>query len=184
MASSATISRADLFPATTKVKVFALPVPTTGELLKNNSGNPENWKPALTKLGEPEVTSGGVLEVSGIGAQGCLLWAEVGGHDVYLVARGQGAGGVTATSPRKVKVKTTSTQLLAANPNRTGLSIENIGPTNVIYLGLGAAAVLQDDLGPISVNGSWDGRVSGVLWTGSVFGIAETAEVTASVLEI
>jgi hypothetical protein len=82
-----------------------------------------------------------------------------------------------------VKVKTTTVPLLPANPQRLGLNIVNAGPTNVLYLGLGVPAVLKEGNGPLIVNGSWDGRLGNELWKGAVNGIAETAEVTASVTE-
>lgn len=172
----ATVSRPELYPAGTVVRFFRVPVPPQGELLKNNTGNPESWKPALAKVGEATVAADGTLAVTGAGGP-VLCWAEVGGKDVFLRAEGTSSGSVP-------KVKTTSTLLAAANPNRSGLTIQNLGPTNVIYLGLGQAAVLKEGIGPIAVNGSWDGRVGGFVWKGAVFGIAETAEVTASVIEV
>ena len=92
--ASLVISRQDLYPAGTKVKAFKRGAPPVGELQKRNSGNPENWKPALTKEAEATVSSEGKLEYTiGSGAgevpEGVplLLWAEVGGGDVFLAAR-------------------------------------------------------------------------------------------------
>jgi len=52
-----------------------------------------------------------------------------------------------------------------------------------MYLGIGGSAVLKEGIGPLVVNGSWDGRLGNELWRGSVSGIAETASVTATVAE-
>lgn len=95
------INRADLFGPSKKVKIFLLTEPEIGELLRRGEArgapgqttgtNPESWKPAPTKVAEPETTSAGVLEVAigsgagelAAGAQG-LAAAEVGGEWVYL----------------------------------------------------------------------------------------------------
>lgn len=190
MAFSVTVQRPDLFPATTKVKVFALPAVAAGELLKNNSGDPTNWLPKLTKTQEPEVTSAGKLEMfSMVKNVRYLLWAEVGSKDVYLVQGVPLEGapqGTTSGDPRVVKVKTTSTELLAANASREGLRVENLDPANQMFIGIaGGNAKLKDDIGPILPKGGvWDGTVGGKLWTGAVFGIAETAELEVSVSEV
>lgn len=172
------------FPPGTVVKLFQLPFPLPGEVQRIHDGaaiapaarsNPETWKPALTKVGEPTVNSAGELEVEGTGGGMVLCAALVNSVWNYLIAHGEVSGNVT--------VATTSTLILAANPLAKGRSIVNAGATNVMYLGLGTPAVLKDGIGPIAVNGSWDGRVSGQLWTGAVYGIAETAAVTAVVAE-
>jgi hypothetical protein len=141
--------------------------------------NPENWKVPLTKIGEPTVAASGELivasTVEGQGAGPALCFASVSGRASFLTAQ--------AHASLLVKVKTTNTAILPANPLRQGLNIENTGATNVMYLGLGKAAVLKEGIGPLIVNGSWDGRLGNELWRGSIFGIAETGEVTASVAE-
>jgi hypothetical protein len=88
------VKRQERYPAGTKVKAFAIPVPRIGEMLRRNTGNPETWKPALTKLAEAEVSAEGVLTFTiGTGAgevpagKPTLLWAEVGGKDAYLETR-------------------------------------------------------------------------------------------------
>lgn len=189
MAFTVTVTRPDKYPAATKVKVFVLPAPLGGELLQNNTGDPTNWLPKLTKASEPTVGASGTLEiVSLVKGTRYLLWASVNSEDVYLVQGVPLEGapqGSTSTTPRKVGVKATTTTLLTPNASREGLRVENEGPTNVMYIGVaGGAAVLGDDIGPIAVGGSWDGTVGGRVWTGAVFGIAETAEVQASVWEV
>ena len=82
-------------PATTKVKLFALPTPRSGETRRFVLGNPESWAaPVLTKIAEPEVNAAGELPVSiGTGAgelppgKPGLLAAEVAGVWRYLVIR-------------------------------------------------------------------------------------------------
>lgn len=171
------VTRPDLFPAGTTVKFFAVPALPVGELVKNNAGDPETWKPTLVKTGSAVVASDGSLTVQGTVAGQVLCWASVSSKDVYLTAFAEGGAG-------EAEAKTTSSQILAANPYRTGLAVENRGPTNVVYLGLGTAAVLGQGVGPIVVNGSWDGRVSGTVWKGAVFAIAETGAVKVSYQEV
>lgn len=76
--------------------------------------------------------------------------------------------------------------VLAANPHRRGLGIQNLsaagGPNLTIGLGLstpiaGAGLVLAP-------GAAWDGRVSGAVWTGSVSVVASAAGCTFSGLEI
>ena len=91
------------------------------------------------------------------------------------------AAAVTSESPRSVKVKVTSTSVIAANATRKGLSVENTG-TVPISLGLGAAAVAGDDI-VLEPAGSWDGTISGTLFTGAVNAIAGS-ETTLAVVEV
>lgn len=86
------INHPELYPGATVVKMFALPTPRPGELLKN-TGDPEGWKPTLTKLGTITASAGVLTITIGVGAnelpsgKPALLWAEVGGKDVYLSIR-------------------------------------------------------------------------------------------------
>lgn len=87
------INHPELYPGTTTVKMFALPTPRPGELTKNNTGDPEAWKPTLVKLGTMAAVAGVLTFTIGTGAnelpsgKPALLWAEVGGKDVYLTIR-------------------------------------------------------------------------------------------------
>jgi hypothetical protein len=188
MASAVNINVAQRYPNGTTVKAFALPALPLGELtqrLKDSAtGNPESAPFSLTKLGEAAVANG-QLVLSGLeNGVVYLLWAEVAGTQVYMYARG-GSGvssSQTSTSPNTVLVKTTSTEVLPANLGRQGLSIVNTGTTNM-YLGLGKAAVLKEGI-LLEPGGSWDGVDGDELWTGSVFGIAETGQESATVIEV
>jgi|ERR1035441_9362047 hypothetical protein len=88
-----------------------------------------------------------------------------------------------AFSSGKVKVKTTTTEVVAANENRNGLEIVNEG-ANSIFLQLGKAAVLNEGIFIAASGGSWNGMIGPVVWAGSVFGIAETAETSVSLAEV
>lgn len=187
MAATATVVTGQTYPAGTKVKAFALPALLTGEFLKNLDGSPGSAPYSLTELGEATVTNA-ALSFTGLEPSiRYLLWAEVAGKQVTMFARGVGTTAVAATSPNTVKVKTTSTELLKLNAAREGLEIVNAGTTNM-YLGVGKAAVLKEGI-LLTPGGSWDGRLGPEpgrgerVWDGSVFGIAETAEESATVLE-
>jgi hypothetical protein len=166
--------------ATVEVPEIVLAYPPAKDGITKLTGyNPENWKGALKKVGEPEVASNGELivaaTVEGQGAGPVLGFAEVTGFGMrYLTMQ--------AHLSALVKVKTTTTAVLPANPLRQGLSIVNTG-ANPIYLGLGKAAVLKEGVGPLKEGGSWDGRLGNELWRGAINGIAETAEMTAAISE-
>ena len=90
---------------------------------------------------------------------------------------------VQGTSPKKVKVKTTTTTVVAENLDRNGIEIVNEG-ANSVFLELGAvAAVLQNGIF-LAPAGSWNGMVGPMVWTGEIRGIAETAETNVSVVEV
>jgi hypothetical protein len=88
-----------------------------------------------------------------------------------------------ALASTKVKVKTTTTAVVAANLNRNGLEIVNES-ANSIYLQLGKAAVAEEGLFLAASGGSWNGMVGPMVWTGSVFGLAATAESNVTVAEV
>lgn len=96
-------------------------------------------------------------------------------------ASSSGVSAVTAKSPRSAAVGIASEPVIAANPERRGLSIENTGEKPV-SLGLGQAAIVGDDV-VLQPSGSWDGTISGVLWRGAVNSIA-TAASSLAVVEI
>lgn len=67
-------------------------------------------------------------------------------------------------------VTTSSGSKVAANSSRRGLQVVN-GTDTDVSLGLGGAATAGQGIVLKAGGGSWDGRISGVLWTGSVFAI-------------
>lgn len=82
----------------------------------------------------------------------------------------EAASAVTGKSPRSVEVGVVSAAVIAANSERKGLEIQNTG-IEAISLGLGAAAVIGDDI-VLEPKASWNGTISGVLWRGYVDAIA------------
>lgn len=92
----------------------------------------------------------------------------------YLMS-GSLAGGGT--------INVTAAALLNANSNRNGLSVQNLGTVGNLTLGLGTTSP-QSGTGIVLQPGqSWDGRVSGQMWRGSVSIIGSQAGVTYSFLE-
>lgn len=80
-------------------------------------------------------------------------------------------------------VGTAAQSILNANANRKGLSVQNIGTAGNLTLGLGTTSP-QSGTGIVLLPGnSWDGRVSGQMWTGSVTIIGSAAGVVYSFLE-
>ena len=75
---------------------------------------------------------------------------------------------------------TADAQLVADNSERNGLRISNLGATNALYLTLVAPGATTPAASATTAHvvvpaaGSWDGRVSGVLWTGCVRGFSTT----------
>ena len=67
--------------------------------------------------------------------------------------------------------------VLAANPHRRGLSIQNLsasgGPN--LTLGLGLMSPISGTGWVLPPGASWDGRISGALWPGSLSVIASAA---------
>lgn len=100
-----------------------------------------------------------------------------------MTVTGNKVNEVTATSPARVKVKTTTTSVLAENANRTGSQYVNEG-ANSIFLELGTTAVLKKGIFLAASGGSWNGMIGPMVWTGPVAGIAETAETELAVVEV
>jgi len=84
---------------------------------------------------------------------------------------GDAINAVTSSSPRTFTVTSSSQLVLAANPARAGLSVINDSGVE-IYLGLAQAAAVGSDISLYPGGGSWDGRVSQLVWTGAVYAIA------------
>jgi hypothetical protein len=78
---------------------------------------------------------------------------------------------------------TAPTQLLKPNFKRRGLSVQNTAAAGSLTVGLGVTTP-QSGAGIVLAPGSsWDGRISGTLWLGSVTVIASQAGVSYSWLE-
>jgi hypothetical protein len=88
-----------------------------------------------------------------------------------------------AQASTKVKIKTTSTEVVKENLARNGLEITNQG-ANSIYLSLGKAAVAEEGIFLAASGGSWNGMIGPIVWTGSVFGLAASTETNVTVAEV
>lgn len=95
-------------------------------------------------------------------------------------------GGITSArtseDPRTISVAVASTSVLPENLERKGLSVVNDSAAT-IYLGLGKAAVLHNDI-VLLPGGSWNGRLSEILWLGEVNAIATVAASSLCVVEV
>lgn len=80
-------------------------------------------------------------------------------------------------------IGTTAEGLLAANANRKGLSIQNLGVAGNLTLGLGLTSPQAGTGITLQPGQSWDGRISGQLWRGSVSAVGSAAGVVYSYLE-
>lgn len=76
--------------------------------------------------------------------------------------------------------------ILAANPHRRGLSIQNLSPAGgpSLTLGLGLSSPVAGTGQVIPPGGAWDGRISGAMWPGSVSVVASAAGCVFSGLQI
>ncbi len=88
-----------------------------------------------------------------------------------------------ATSPKKVKVKTTNTEVLPQNLQRNGAQFVNEG-SNSIWLECGTTALENNGMFLVASGGSWNGMIGPMVWTGPVFGIAPGGETPLAVLEV
>lgn len=99
-------------------------------------------------------------------------------------ARNAYAEGALEVGPFVVGTTPTNQPILEANPRRRGSTWMNNG-TSVISLGLGSAAPVVGRGITLQPNGgSWDGRISGVVFRGSVFAISSSAAGQLSCVEI
>ncbi len=92
-------------------------------------------------------------------------------------AQGGGAGAAVSSSAYNDvsgPIGIASAQVLPANAQRLGSSWEN-DSANLIYLGLGQAAVIGKGIRLAAAGGSWDGRLGGATWRGTVNAIAAAA---------
>jgi len=78
----------------------------------------------------------------------------------------------------------TAAGILNANANRKGLSVQNLGTTGNLSLGLGTTSPQAGTGITLQPGQSWDGRVSGQMWRGSVSIVGSAAGVVYSFLEV
>lgn len=79
-------------------------------------------------------------------------------------------------------ITSTSSIILPSNSRRLGLSIVNSGAA-AVYLGLGNVAISGQGIYLAANGGSWDGRISDLVWMGNVSAICATTS-TLTVLEV
>ena len=87
----------------------------------------------------------------------------------------------TSAPPANISVGNTSTQVLAANPNRKYAAIVN-DSSEVVYLGLGSPAVINKGIRLNARGGAFE--ITAVnLFCGAIYGIAATASNNLTVVE-
>jgi hypothetical protein len=101
--------------------------------------------------------------------------------DVQGTVAGGGTVGITPASCTVAPPLGTSPgTILARNPHRRGLSVQNLsaagGPN--LTLGLGVQTPIANTGWVLMPGQSWDGRISGEVWTGSVTVVASVAGCT------
>jgi hypothetical protein len=74
--------------------------------------------------------------------------------------------------------------ILASNPHRRGLSISCIGTTDYLGIGLGVQNPSVSQGLVIAPGGTWDGRISGMVWTGFVSIVGSAVGTVFSGVEI
>lgn len=119
---------------------------------------------ALKHLEKIELTLGRLLELQ----QGPRLNFLAAG-----TVAGSGTAGTTPTSG-----------VLSPNPRRRGLNVQNLGSAGSLTLGLGTTTPIAGTGIVLAPGASWDGRVSGAVWPGSVSVVASQAGVAFSWLEL
>lgn len=104
----------------------------------------------------------------------------------FLSAGTSPGGGTVGTSPASCNVQVLGQApgtILGPNPHRRGLAVQNTSTSNTLTLGLG---ITQPTAGAgivLPAGASWDGRLSGQLWLGSVSVVGSAAGTTFAYLE-
>lgn len=91
-----------------------------------------------------------------------------------------GAGSVAGGS----SVGTVAATIINANPKRKGLSVQNIGEAGNLTVGPGVTAPIAGTGIVLAPGASWDGRISGMVWKGSISVIGSQGGVEYSFLEV
>jgi hypothetical protein len=105
----------------------------------------------------------------------------------FLAAGTVAGGGTVGVTPGSCNVQLLGAPpgvILKASPHRRGSSVQNTGTTGNLTLGLGITQP-QSGQGLVLTPGqSWDGRISGEIWSGSVCVVGSQAGVAFSYLEV
>lgn len=105
----------------------------------------------------------------------------------YLAAgtlAGSGTVGTTPASCTNTVLGLPPGTILAANPEARGRNIQNTGTAGSLTIGLGTSNPIAGQGLVLPPGASWDGRISGSLWNGSVSVIGSQAGVTYCYLEV
>lgn len=116
------------------------------------------------------------------GTQGNALYVR-NDSSAPVVVESEAATIATASTAATAAVTSSSAEAVATNASRRGISVVNIGAADV-YLGLGAAAQDNKGITLLANGGSWDGLISGVLWTGQIRAKTASGTSTLAVQEI
>lgn len=92
----------------------------------------------------------------------------------FITAGTVGGGGTVEGAP---------VQVLNGKPNRRGLFIANLDPDRSLTIGLGISAPALGTGLTLLPGQSWDGRISGAIWVGSVTLVGDPAGTLFSWLE-
>jgi len=93
----------------------------------------------------------------------------------FLAAGTVAGGGNASTAPMPI---------IAAEPHRRGLSIQNIAAAGTLTVGLGVTSPIPGQGLTLAAGASWDGRISGAVWSGSVSIVASQPGVAYSWLVV
>lgn len=129
----------------------------------------------LTRLAEITRTLGRILELQQSPRKNFLAAGTV---------NGSGTVGTTAATCTNTVLGAPPGTILNANPHRRGLNVQNTGTAGSLTLGLGITAPQAGQGLVLPPGASWDGRISGDLWVGSVAVIGSAAGVTYAYLEV
>jgi len=119
---------------------------------------------AMALLQEISITLGRLLELQQAPRLNYLAVGSVAG-----------AGTASSTGP---------TVVLAPNPRRRGLSVQNRASAGNLTIGLGVSNPIINTGLVLAPGASWDGRLSGAVWPGAVNVIADAASVAFSWVQV
>ncbi len=105
----------------------------------------------------------------------------------FLAAGTVPGGGTVGVTPGTCNVALLGAPpgvILKANPHRRGSSVQNTGTTGNLTLGLGITQPSSGQGLVLTPGQSWDGRISGEVWVGSVAVVGSQAGVTFAYLEV